>query len=109
MTEVLDAAGPVCMLDDLAVGEGRVFVLSGEQIALFRMRDGSVRATAASCPHRGGPIADGQTDAVQVVCPLHQYAFDLTTGACHNGSVPALRTWPVTVDDDGGVRVSLDG
>lgn len=99
MTDVIGTSVPVCSLDELAVGEGRVFVVADEQIALFRMRDGSVRATAAACPHRGGPIADGQTDSRQVVCPLHQYAFDLGSGACLNGEVAALRMWPVTVQD----------
>ena len=43
------------------------------------------RALDAVCPHRGGPLADGQTDADVVVCPLHAHVFDLGTGACRSG------------------------
>jgi nitrite reductase (NADH) small subunit len=80
-------------------GEGRAFVVSGEQIAIFRLRDESLRAVSAVCPHRGGPIADGQIDANVVLCPLHLNAFDLTTG-CSTTSGHSLRTYDVWVDGD---------
>jgi nitrite reductase (NADH) small subunit len=46
------------------------------------------------CPHRGGPIADGQIDDRVVLCPLHLNAFDLTTGCSITGAAP-LRSYPV--------------
>lgn len=82
--------GPV---DAVPVGEGRAFAVAGEQIAVFRLRDGSWRALAAACPHAGGPLADGTVDATKVVCPLHNHAFALADGSCLNGefAVPAYR------------------
>ena len=74
--------GPV---DEVPVGEGRSFAVAGEQVAVFRLRDGGLRATHAVCPHAGGPLADGQTDGAKVVCPLHGYGFSLADGACVNG------------------------
>ncbi|GIM94754.1 hypothetical protein Ato02nite_065470 [Paractinoplanes toevensis] len=68
-------------------------------IAVFRLRDGSVRALSAVCPHRGGPLADGQIDLKQVVCPLHLYAWDLATGCSLSGQDP-VTSYPVRVDDD---------
>jgi nitrite reductase (NADH) small subunit len=62
------ALGPV---GDIPVGQGRAYVVEGRQIAVFRLRDRSLRALDAVCPHRGGPLADGLTDADVVVCPLH--------------------------------------
>ena len=88
--------GPVTQVPH---GEGRAFVVAGEQIAIFRMRDGSLRAVSAVCPHRGGPIADGQIDAKQVLCPLHLNAFDLSTGCSTTGADP-LNTYDVSVDGD---------
>jgi nitrite reductase (NADH) small subunit len=83
-------------LSDLTVGEGRTYVVGDTQVAVFRMSDGTVRALGAVCPHRGGPIADGQTDATKVMCPLHQYTFSFDDGHCTNSDelegLPSYRT-----------------
>jgi nitrite reductase (NADH) small subunit len=94
-TAVAYRLGPV---DDIPRGEGRAYALDGEQVAVFRLRDGSLRAVSAACPHKGGPVADGQIDDRVVVCPLHLNAFDLATGECLTAAY-ALRTFPVSVDD----------
>jgi nitrite reductase (NADH) small subunit len=86
-------------VDDIPLGEGRTYAVDGEMIAVFRLRDGSVRALSAVCPHQGGPLADGQLDLKQVVCPLHLYAWDLSTGCSLSGQSP-VATYPVRVDDD---------
>ena len=88
----------VGLLDEVPVGEGRAFPAGDEMVAVFRLRDGAVRAVSAVCPHAGGPIADGQIDASVVVCPLHLYSFDLHTGRCM-ANLPALRSYPVRVDE----------
>lgn len=88
--------GPV---DQVPHGEGRTFVVAGAQVAVFRLRDGSLRAVSAVCPHKGGPIADGQIDGRFVLCPLHLNAFDLTTGCSTTGAAP-LHSYDVAVEDD---------
>ena len=88
--------GPV---DDIPLGEGRAYAVDGEMVAVFRLRDGSLRAVSAVCPHRGGPLADGQIDRAVVVCPLHQHVFDLATGCSPTGQ-PPLTVYPVGVDTD---------
>jgi nitrite reductase/ring-hydroxylating ferredoxin subunit len=85
-------------IDEIPLGEGRAFAAGGERVAIFRLRDGAVRAVSAVCPHAGGPIADGQADLNVVVCPLHLHAFDLATGCSRSGQ-PDLRTYPVRIDD----------
>jgi nitrite reductase (NADH) small subunit len=84
---------------DIPLGEGRSYAVGGETIAVFRLRDGSLRAVSAVCPHRGGPLADGQIDRRQVVCPLHLNAWDLTTGRSLSGQ-PDITVYPVRLDDD---------
>jgi nitrite reductase [NAD(P)H] small subunit len=90
---------PIGSIHDIPLGEGRTFAVDGEMVAVFRLRDGSVRALAAVCPHKGGPLADGQIDLKQVVCPLHQYAWDLATGCSLSGQDP-VSTFAIRVDDD---------
>lgn len=86
--------GPV---DQIPVGEGRAFGVDGMQVAVFRLRDGSVRAVSAVCPHRGGPIADGTIDRQVVMCPLHQHAFNLATG-CSTAGMDPLQSYRVSLD-----------
>ena len=93
-------------LDEIPLGEGRAFAAGGEMVAVFRLRDGAVRAVSAVCPHAGGPIADGQADLNVVVCPLHLHSFDLATGCSRSGQ-PDLRTYPVRIDDAGWLVVSV--
>jgi nitrite reductase (NADH) small subunit len=87
--------GPV---DQIPFGEGRAFGVDGEQVAVFRLRDGSLRALSAVCPHKGGPIADGTIDQVLVLCPLHQNAFSLDTGCSTTGAEP-LTSYDVQMDN----------
>lgn len=91
--------GPV---DQIPLGEGRAFAVDGEQVAVFRLRDGSLRALAAVCPHRGGPIADGTIDNELVICPLHQHAFELATG-CSTTGMERMRAYRVDADANGNL------
>lgn len=86
-------------IEQIPYGEGRAFDVGGEQVAVFRLRNGQVHALSAVCTHRGGPIADGQTDSTHVLCPLHLNAFELATGCSTTGAEP-LRRYEVRVDGD---------
>jgi nitrite reductase/ring-hydroxylating ferredoxin subunit len=83
--------------NDLPIGEGRAYAAGDGMVAVFRLRDGSLRAVSAICPHAGGPIADGITDSEIVICPLHQHVFELSTGCSRTGQ-PPLQTFPVRID-----------
>jgi nitrite reductase (NADH) small subunit len=92
-------------VEEIPPGEGRTFVAGGEQVAVFRLRDGSLHATQAACPHAGGPLADGQTDVNVLVCPLHLYAYRWTDGSSTSGAAP-IRVFPVR-EIDGEVVVEV--
>ena len=91
-------------VDEIPVGEARTFAVDGEQIAVFRLRDGTLRAIDAVCPHKGGPLADGLIDDRVVVCPLHGYTFDMCTGSEAGGSGLSVRSYPVR-SVDGAIRI----
>jgi NNP family nitrate/nitrite transporter-like MFS transporter len=93
-------------VDDIPVGEGRTYAVGDHQVAVFRTRGGRVHATQATCPHRGGPLADGLADDRVVICPLHAYTFELGSGCALTGTEP-LRTYPVRVTDDGDLTVTV--
>lgn len=85
-------------IDSIAPGHGRCFQVNGEEIAVFRQRNGQLFALQNLCPHRQGPLADGIIGDGKVVCPLHGHKFHLSTGA---GSEPSecVRTYLVQVRD----------
>ena len=68
-------------LDQIPRGEGRNFVVAGRTVAVFRTHADEVFASQPECPHRNGPLADGILGGTILVCPLHDRAFDLRTGA----------------------------
>jgi nitrite reductase (NADH) small subunit len=92
-------------LEDIPVGEGRTYAVEDAQVAVFRLRDGTLRAIDAVCPHRGGPLADGLIDERVVVCPLHGHTFDMCTGAEAGGEL-SVRSYPVSAVE-GLIRLTV--
>lgn len=72
--------------EQIPAGQGRCFVVRGQRLAVFRIRDGRLFAIDDVCPHRGGPLSSGVIGIDQasgteaVVCPLHAYKFSLRDG-----------------------------
>jgi nitrite reductase (NADH) small subunit len=97
------AIGP---MSQIPPGEGRNFRVADRMIAVFHTREGAVFATQAECPHLGGPLADGLTDAHAVVCPLHDRAFSFATGA-GIGNDCTIAVFPARIAADGTVFVSV--
>ena len=95
-------------LSRVPAGEGRMFQVGDTSVAVFHFRGGKVFATQATCPHQGGPLADGITGAGMVLCPLHAYKFDLATGQPVGNSCRALQTYPVSISQGGDILLSLD-
>lgn len=89
-------------------GEGRVFQIGDAAIAVFHTRDGNVFATEPTCPHKGGPLADGLIGAEKVICPLHGFLFDLSTGQAAGNNCRALKTYPATVNQEGEILVGIE-
>ncbi len=104
MTSIAEPGVVVGAIADLAIGEGRAYAVQGKQIAVFRLTDGTLRATDAVCPHRGGPLADGQFDAAKIVCPLHQYAFTFADGGCTSEGIGSIAVYRVE-ERDGDIVV----
>ena len=96
--------GPI---DQIPVGEARVFRVDGRAIAVFRCRSGDLFAAGAECPHRGGPLADGLIGGHAVICPLHGYLFDLLTGEPVGRECARLATYRVGVTGAGDLTLDL--
>ncbi|HUG44858.1 MAG TPA: nitrite reductase small subunit NirD [Acidobacteriota bacterium] len=82
----------------LLEGEGIVVTAGNREIALFKTSDGRLFAVDNSCPHRGGPIAEGMLTGSTVTCPWHGWPFDLATGACLYNDAACLESFEVCVE-----------
>ncbi len=74
-------------------------------VAVFRTDAEEVFAATDRCPHKGGPLSEGIVHGQKVTCPLHNWVFDLNTGAAM-GEDASIRTFPVRVEAG---RILIDG
>lgn len=65
---------------DIPESEGVVSEVEGKRIAIFNVA-GNFCAISNVCPHRGGPLGEGELVGKVVTCPWHGWQFDVTTGA----------------------------
>ena len=91
MTEFINAAS----VSEVPAGRAKVC----GNIALYHTQQGFY-ATTNVCPHRGGPLGEGDLLGNEIVCPWHFWSFDVKTGA--NVADPSLQipTYEVRVVGD---------
>jgi nitrite reductase (NADH) small subunit len=86
-------------LDDIPLRGARTVKTSAGCVAVFRTGETEVFATSNTCPHRGGPLAEGIVHGRKVTCPLHNWVFDLQSGEAQGADEGQIATYPVRVED----------
>ena len=95
-----DTEHVVCRGVDLLEGGMRAVEVAGRKVLLARVA-GRCHAVGATCPHAGGPLAEGVLRGGVVTCPWHKAAFDVETG--RRREPPALDDLPrIPVREAGG-------
>ncbi|MCJ1899481.1 MULTISPECIES: nitrite reductase small subunit NirD [Paracoccus] len=94
-------------LDDIPRQGARVIRTAQGCVAVFRTLDDRVFALDDRCPHKGGPLSEGIVHGDRVTCPLHNWVFDMNSGAAQGADEGAVRTWPVRVEQ-GRVLISAE-
>jgi len=87
----------VASIEDLPQNGGIAVDVGEKRIALFRYQ-GEVFALDETCPHRGGPLHEGFLDRGVVLCPWHQWQFDLKTGCSPVNPLSRVRIYAVRVE-----------
>src|SRR5688572_23508378 len=95
-------------VEGIPLGQGKVFEVGGLSIAVFRSRDGSVFATQAGCPHRGGPLADGILGQRTLICPLHGCGFDVCSGSPAGHTYGSLKVYPISLNSKEQLIITLE-
>jgi nitrite reductase (NADH) small subunit len=99
----------VCPSADLQPERGVAALIDGEQVALFRMFDGSLYAIGNQDPFTGAfvlsrGIVGTRGDIPTVASPLHKQVFDLRTGSCLDDETTIVPVFSVR-ERDGQVEV----
>ena len=90
----------VANTSDLRDGEMKEVSVGETRILLARV-DGRFHAVTATCPHYGGPLAEGVLCGTRVVCPWHHAAFNVVNGDLEEPpALDALISYKVRVDGD---------
>ncbi len=87
---------------------GKLLVEVEDQlVALFHV-DGDFYALDDVCTHDGGPLAEGEMDGCQIICPRHGARFDIKTGAALTMPATKPTTSHEVKVEDGQVFVKLN-
>jgi nitrite reductase (NADH) small subunit len=78
---VMDGYTKVGVAGDFREGRGRVVVVEGLKVAVFRIGE-RLHAVKDACPHMGASLGDGKLQGLRVTCHMHGWTFDLETGMC---------------------------
>ena len=88
-----------CAVSDVAPGTAKHVAVDGKEIALFNV-DGTFYALDNECPHRGGPLGEGDLEGCIVTCPWHAWRFRLNDGAWADNPRIKIGCYPVRVEGD---------
>lgn len=88
----------VCAVDEVPQHMPRKVEVNGRGVLVCR-KNGELFAVDAICPHKNKSMERGVLFQGQIVCPHHQYRFDLETGRCNRRCAP-VQTYEVKVVDD---------
>ena len=84
-------------ISDIGEGKSQVVNANGKELALFKI-GGKIYAMENTCPHRGGPLAEGYLEGQEVTCPWHAWVFDVKTGVCQSAPDMKQPTFPVKIE-----------
>ena len=84
-------------LSDLPEGTAKSLQIGGATIALYNL-GGKIFATGDTCPHRGGPLGEGELKGQVITCPWHAFQYDVATGRCLTNPALQISCHPVRVE-----------
>ena len=83
--------------------------VEGKKICLVKHKS-KFYALQNTCPHAGGILSGGWCKEGNIVCPIHRYEYNLTTGRGAEGQRDYVDVYPVEDREDGvyiGIKESF--
>ncbi len=96
----------VLKCDDLEIGKSAIIEVGDKEIALFNYK-GDYYAIDNVCPHRGAPLGEGRIEEGILICPNHEWRFELKSGWCPQNPELSTEVYPIKVHE-GKIYVRLE-
>jgi nitrite reductase/ring-hydroxylating ferredoxin subunit len=85
----------------IVLNQPQLLIVSGERICLVRSANG-YKAVQDACSHNGESLSKGHVNYLgEIICPWHNYCFEMSTGREVQGRSAELKTYPVRIDATG--------
>ncbi len=89
----------VLKAEDLPIGKSAIILVDGQEIAVFNYKN-EYFAILNKCPHKGGPLGEGRVQEGIVICPNHEWRFELKTGNSMQNPEMKVKIFPVRIKDE---------
>jgi len=85
----------------LIESQPRLLIVQGKRICLVKL-NGKLQAVQNNCTHSGGSLSQGTINFLgEIVCPVHQYQFNLKTGRENGQRSNDLECFPIKENEEG--------
>lgn len=85
----------------ISPGKPQLVVIHGKRICVVRYQE-KFLAVQDACSHNGESLSKGHVNYLgEIICPWHNYRFDLKTGRACDSSSKDLTIYPIKVDGEG--------
>ncbi len=74
--------------------------VEGKKLCLVKHED-KIHALQNTCPHAGAILSGGWCKNGNIICPIHRYEYNLTTGRGAEGQRDYVDVYPVEEREDG--------
>ncbi len=91
--------GSAGRLTKLTRGSSRVYSCNGEDVAVFKTRDGYI-AVSDTCPHMGASLSHGRITGNQLECSWHEWKFNTDTGLSDAREWCCLNVFDVRIEGE---------
>ena len=92
--------------EELPPGKSAIISAGDDEIALFNYK-GKYFAIANKCLHKGSPLGEGRIEEGVIICPGHEWRYDLATGFCRQNPFMKTKIYPVRLHK-GKIRIGLE-
>jgi len=98
---------PVGRLSELKENTGYKYSEEGENMLVCKT-EGKVYAIKNCCANTALPLDGASIEKGYLICPWHGCAYRLSDGVMESNPMHKLKTYPVTISEEGEVRIGLN-